>query len=67
MNRVATNKIDPINRQSLIDLIDDLAEQTKDPALKKRIINYVKKLKLQEGTDKTAQRKQAMLKREGKR
>jgi hypothetical protein len=67
MNRVATGKIDPINRQSLINLIDDLAEQTKDPALKARIINYVKKLKLQQGSDKTAQRKQAMLKREGKR
>lgn len=60
MNRVATNKIDPINRQALIDLIDDLAEQTKDPALKKRIINYVNKLRSQEGIDKTVSRKAGM-------
>ena len=67
MNRVATNDIDPINRGSLIGLIEDLAARTKDPALKTRIINYVEKLKRQQGSDKTAQRKQAMLKREGKR
>jgi len=60
MNRVATGKIDPINRQALINLIDDLAEQTKDPALKKRIINYVNKLKLDQGIEKGAQRKAGM-------
>lgn len=60
MNRVATGKIDPTNRQSLIDLIDDLAEQTKDPALKKRIVNYVNKLKLQEGITKGEARKAGM-------
>lgn len=60
MNRVATNKIDPTNRQALIDLIDDLAEQTKDPALKKRIINYVNKLKLDEGITKGEARKAGM-------
>ena len=60
MNRVATNPIDPINRQPLIDLIDDLAEQVESPALKKRILNYVNKLKLQEGIDKGAARKAGM-------
>jgi len=60
MNRVATNPIDPINRQALIDLIDDLAEQAESPALKKRILNYVNKLKLQEGIDKGAARKAGM-------
>ena len=60
MNRVATNDIDPINRQALIDLIDDLAEQTKDPTLKKRIINYVNKLKLDEGITKGEARKAGM-------
>lgn len=60
MNRVATNDIDPINRQALIDLIDDLAEQTKDPALKKRIINYANRLRSQEGIDQTVSRKAGM-------
>jgi len=60
MNRVSNKEIDPINRQGLINLIEDLADQAKNLALKKKIINYANKLKLQEGMAKGEAKKAGM-------